>query len=137
MSYNHRAHLDRDNRLENYAAQLTRAIYPLTLLHGLKDSGSWIKLELELWKALTTTVQKWAREHPSAASAAFNTWREGLLVELTETAFSVAVRNGVQGPCLEVELDFYRVFRLMIRRRGERRDVSPPGRPLRSVQNAD
>jgi hypothetical protein len=118
MSYNHRAHLDRDNRLENYAAQLTRAVYPLALVHGLKDSGSWIKLELGLWKALTKTVQKWARKQPSAASAgAFDTWREGLLVELTETAFSVAVRNGIQGPFLEVELDFYRAFRLMIRRR--------------------
>ena len=136
MSYNHRVDWDRGNRLENYAAQLTRAVYPLALLHGLE--GSWIKLELGLWKALAKTVQKWARQRPPPACAGkFETWREGFLVDLTETAFSVAVRNGIQGPFLEVELDFYRAFRLMIGRRAERRDVSPPGRPLRSVQNAD
>jgi hypothetical protein len=116
MSYNHRAHLDRNNRLENYAAQLTRAVYPLALLHGLK--GSWIKLELGLWKALAKTVQKWARKRPPPASAGeFETWREGLLVDLTETAFSVAAKNGIRGPFLEVELDFYRAFRLLIGRR--------------------
>lgn len=116
MSYNHRVAWDRDHRLENYAAQLTRAVYPVALLHGLE--GSWIKLELGLWRALAKTIQKWARERPPPASAGeFETWREGLLVDLTETAFFVAVKNGIQGPFLEVELDFYRVFRLMIRRR--------------------
>jgi hypothetical protein len=116
MSYNPRTVWNRDNRLENYAAQLTRAVYPLALLHGLE--GSWIKLELGLWRALAKTVQKWARERPPGASSVeFETWREGLLVDLTETAFLVAVRNGIQGPFLEVELDFYRAFRLLIRRR--------------------
>ena len=116
MSYNHRAAWDRDNRLENYAAQLTRVVYPLALLHGLK--GSWIKLELGLWRALAKTVKKWARRlPPPASSSEFETWREGLLVDLTATAFSVAVKNGIQGPFLEVELDFYTAFRLMIRRR--------------------
>jgi hypothetical protein len=116
MSYNHRADWDRDNRLEHFAAQLTRAVYPVALLHGLK--GSWLKLELGLWRAFANTVKKWARQRPPVASSGqFENWREGLLVDLTETAFSIAVKNGIQGPFLEVELDFYRVFRLMVSRR--------------------
>ena len=80
--------------------------------------GSWLKLELGLWRALAKSVQKWAQEQPPPASAVeFETWRERLLVDLTETAFDVAVKNGIQGSFLEVELDLYRAFLLMIRQR--------------------
>jgi hypothetical protein len=124
MSYNHSADWSRDNRLENYAAQLTRAVYPLALLHGLKGKSSWLKLELDLWTALAKTVKQWARQRPPVASSGeFENWREELLVDLTETAFFVAVKHGIQGPFLELELDFYRAFRLMIRRRSGRRSL--------------
>ena len=107
---------DRDACLEEFAAQLTRAVYSLALLRGLK--GSWIELELGLWRMLAKTVKKWSRERPPAASLnAFQSWREGLLVDLTESAFYIAVKHGIEGPLLEVELDLYRAFRLMIGRR--------------------
>jgi hypothetical protein len=107
---------DRDTRLENLAAELTSAAYPLALRRGLKDS--WIKMELGLWRALAETVKKWARQRPPAASPEeFEAWRDGLLVDLTETAFYVALNNGVQGLPLEVELALYRALRLVIRRR--------------------
>ena len=47
------------------------------------------------------------------------TWREGLVVQLTESAFYVAVKHGIKGSLLEVELCLYRVFRLAIRRVGQ------------------
>ena len=107
---------DRDTRLENLAAELTSAAYPLALRRGLK--GSWIKMELGLWRALAETIRKWARQRPPAASPEeFAAWRDGLLVALTETAFYVALNNGVQGLPLEVELTLYRALRLVIRRR--------------------
>jgi hypothetical protein len=141
MSDNHVASYDRDARLENFAAELTSAAYPLALRHGM--SGSWIAVELGLWRALAETVKKWAREWPPAGSSdEFEAWREGLLVDLTESAFYgagmnledaqalerllvdltesafyVAVKHGIKGSLLEVELGLYRAFRLVVRRR--------------------
>ena len=107
---------DRDTRIENFAAELTCAIYPLVLRRGLKDS--WIKVELGLWRALAETVERWAQQRPAAAPAdEFEAWRESLLVGLTESAFYLALRNGTNGPLLELELSLYRVFRRTIRRR--------------------
>ena len=47
----------------------------------------------------------------------FEVWRQGFLMDLTEGAFYIAVRHGIQGSLLGVELDLYRAFRLVIRRR--------------------
>ena len=60
MSDNHGASCNRDALLENFAAELTSAVYPLVLRHGLR--GSWLDLELGLWRALAETVQKVGRE---------------------------------------------------------------------------
>jgi hypothetical protein len=115
MSDNHAAACNRDTLLENFAAELTRAVYSRALRHGI--SGSWIQVELDLWRALAETVKKWAREWPPAGPPdEFKAWREGLLVELTESAFYVAVKHGVKGLPLEVELGLYRAFRMVIGR---------------------
>jgi hypothetical protein len=115
MSDNQRTACDRDAQLENLAAELTNAVYPRALRRGLKDS--WIKMELGLWRALAETLKKWERQRPPAASAAeLEAWRKGLLVDLTESAFYVAVRNGIKGSLLELELGLYRAFRLAFRR---------------------
>jgi hypothetical protein len=106
---------DRDVRLENFAAELTSAVYPVVLRRGVKDW--WIKVELGLWRALARTLKTWDRQRPSAAlKAEFEAWREGLLVDLTESAFHIALRSGIQGPPLEVELALYRAVRLVTRR---------------------
>ena len=106
---------DRDTRLENFAAELTSAVYPLALRRGPMDS--WLKVELGLWRALTEAVKRWAGARPpAAASGELAAWREGLLVDLTDSAFSVAVRNGIKGPLLELELCLYTAFRRAIRR---------------------
>jgi hypothetical protein len=105
----------RDVRLENFAAELTSAIYPIVLRRGGKES--WLHMELSLWRALAETVQKWARRRPPAASSdEFEAWRDGLLVDLTESAFFIAVRNGIKGSLLDLELRLYRAVRLVTRR---------------------
>ena len=116
MSDNPGAACNRDTLLENFAAELTCAAYPIALRHGM--AGSWLKAELGLWRALAETVKKWAAEKPLAGpSDELKAWREGLVVDLTEGAFYIAVKHGIKGSLLEVELDLYRAFRLVIRRR--------------------
>jgi hypothetical protein len=69
MNKTYRTVGDRDNRLGNFAAELTSADYPLVLRHGLKTS--WLSVELGLWRALETTLEKWARKLPPELARAF------------------------------------------------------------------
>jgi len=46
-----------DNCVDNLAAELTEAAYPVMLRHGVPDN--WLDLELDLWKTLKETVMKW------------------------------------------------------------------------------
>jgi hypothetical protein len=48
---------DRDTLAENFAAELTSAVYPVALRRGVQ--GSWLDVELGLWKALAVTVKEW------------------------------------------------------------------------------
>jgi hypothetical protein len=54
-------HAGRPN-LDSLVAQLTEAAYPVALRHG--DSGSWVDLELDLWRALGQAVRQWEHENP-------------------------------------------------------------------------
>jgi hypothetical protein len=56
--------IDADHALEDFAAELTEAAYPVVLRHGLGEK--WLDLELDLWRVLTETVRKWDREGPPA-----------------------------------------------------------------------
>jgi hypothetical protein len=121
MTNNYGTSSNEETLLENFAAELTNAVYPIALRHGMK--GSWINMELGLWRVLTETVKKWSREWPSVGSSEeFEVWRQGFLVELTEEAVIIAVRHGIRGLFLEVQLDLYRVFRLVVRRRYRTRE---------------
>ena len=134
MSNNHGATCTQDSLFENLAAELTCAIYPIALGHGM--ASSWIKVELGLWWALAETVKKWVQEWPPGGSSdEFKVWREGFLVNLTESAFYIAVRHGIKGSLLEVELCLYRAFRLVFRRvaRGALRRQPSRGRLSRTT----
>ena len=118
MSDNPGAACDQDTLLENFAAELTSAVYGLALPHGM--TGSWLDLQLRLWRVLAATVKKWAREWPPAGSPdEFKAWREGFLVDLTEGAFHIVLKHGIKGFPLEVELDLYWGFRSAIGRVGQ------------------
>jgi hypothetical protein len=116
MSDNLGAVRNRDTLLEDFAAELTSAAYPLALRQGIR--GSWIEVELGLWKALAETFRKRAGDWPPTGSPGeFKTWLRVLLADLTESAFCVAVKHGSKGSFRELELGMYRAFRLVIRRR--------------------
>jgi hypothetical protein len=115
MTDNYRTDGDRDVRLENFAAELTSAAYPLVLRRGLK--GSWIKVELGLWRALALTVKTWARQRPPAAALdEFKAWRAGLLGALIGIALAIALNNGSNGFRPEVKSGLYQAFRQVMRR---------------------
>jgi hypothetical protein len=64
MNLNNATAPDRDTRLETLVAKLTEAAYPVALRHGVR--GSWVDLELDLWRALGETVNQWKRHSPQA-----------------------------------------------------------------------
>lgn len=51
---------EQETCLDNLAAELTTAVYPVALRHGI--GGSWVDLELDLWKALSETVKQRGRK---------------------------------------------------------------------------
>jgi hypothetical protein len=103
---------DGDTGEEEFAAELTSAIYPIVLANRPKDP--WLTVELGLWKALLETVRRWARLQAAAASVDdLEAWQEGLLVDLAQSAYQVALRNGIKGSRLELKLCLYRAVRLV------------------------
>jgi hypothetical protein len=56
---------NRDAQLEALAAELTLAAYRVALRTGAQ--GTWLDLELDLWRALADKVKTWERELPPCA----------------------------------------------------------------------
>jgi hypothetical protein len=80
MIDDHGANCSREPILENIAAELTSAVYPLVLGHGL--GTSWLDLELGLWRALGETVENWTRQAPRPGSPdELDIWRACFLME--------------------------------------------------------
>ena len=50
--------VDAEQSLACLAAELTAAAYPVALRHTVGDR--WLELQLELWRVLTETVEKWS-----------------------------------------------------------------------------
>jgi hypothetical protein len=51
--------LNRQTDLENFAAELTEAAFPVALKHGV--TSNWLDKKLDLWRAMTRTVREWER----------------------------------------------------------------------------
>jgi hypothetical protein len=58
MKANRTSTLRDDQNLDTIAAEMTDAALAVALQHGAGQQ--WLELELDLWKALTDTVRKWA-----------------------------------------------------------------------------
>jgi hypothetical protein len=58
---------NRDALLETFAAELTLAAYRVAL--RTRTRGSWLDLELDLWKAMADTVKTWQKELSAAPAA--------------------------------------------------------------------
>ena len=54
--------VNRDILLDTLAAELTLAAYRVAL--RTRREGTWLDLELDLWKALADTTRKWERKLP-------------------------------------------------------------------------
>jgi len=106
---------DGDTGQEEFAAELTSVIYPIVLVNRPKDP--WVTVELGLWKALLETVQRWARPQAAAASVDdLKAWQEGFQMDLVQSAYQIALRNGIKGSLLELELCLDRAVRLVTKR---------------------
>jgi hypothetical protein len=62
MSGHHAVIADAEQSLAAFAAELTAAAYSVALQHSVEYR--WLDLQLELWRALTETVEKWAANPP-------------------------------------------------------------------------
>ena len=56
------------SELSTLAAEVAQAAQEATLQY--RENNSWVQLELDLWKAVTSTVEKWRRRAPAPALAA-------------------------------------------------------------------
>jgi len=54
--------VDQADPLETLAAELTLAAYRAAL--RTRTGGTWLDLELDLWRTLADTVKTWGRELP-------------------------------------------------------------------------
>ena len=54
--------VDRDALLDTFAAELTLAAYRVAL--RTRTGGTWLDLELDLWRALADTVKTWGSALP-------------------------------------------------------------------------
>ena len=115
MTLHKSAAVESPRRLPALAANLADAAYTIVLRH--RFSGSWIDLELELWKVLALAVaqkERTASRSPSAVE--FLACRERFLSELTDTAYRTALDYGLHGSFLDVELELDLALREVLER---------------------
>ena len=58
--------IDRDVLLETLAAELTLAAYRVAL--RTRSEGTWLDLELDLWRELADTAKMWGKVSPKSGS---------------------------------------------------------------------
>jgi hypothetical protein len=67
MNRDSKTPVNRDALLESFAADLTLAAYRVAL--RTRTRGTWLDLELDLWRALAETVETWGEEISSVPIA--------------------------------------------------------------------
>src|SRR2546421_7857116 len=87
---------DLKSSLEAFAAELTDAVFPVALRYGVGDR--WLDLELDLWRALSETVEKCARASRGVGSPdEFAGCRQGLVAGVADAAYHTTLRPGARG----------------------------------------
>ena len=113
---------DCEHSPETFAAELTEAVFPVALRYGVGDR--WLDLELDLWRALSETVEKCARASRGVGSPdEFAGCRQGLVAGLADAAYHTTLRHGARESILDEREGLYQAFRWAIREkvRGFRR----------------
>jgi len=96
--------------LVTFAADLTDAAYSVALRHGI--AGSWIDLQLEVWRAIARRVAGVAPESLSSPAAGeLDSVADAFLAELTQVAHGIVLRYGLLGSFLDFELDLHQSLR--------------------------
>ena len=94
MTLDNSADFDAGQVLTSFAADLTDAAYSVVLRHGIV--GSWINLQLDVWRVLAATITESPRSQSRTPVAAeFYAWREMFLSELTDAAYRTALQHGL------------------------------------------
>ncbi|MGE5194792.1 MAG: hypothetical protein ACM3U2_20060 [Deltaproteobacteria bacterium] len=136
MTFDRPGSMDSANALTSIAADLTDAAYTVVLRHGI--DGSWIDLQLDVWRVLAASITESQRRASRFASAAeFLVWREMFVSELTDAAYRTALRYGLQRSFLDTELDLHVALREVVERAKSStglRCILAPG--ARAVANA-
>jgi hypothetical protein len=85
--------------LEECAAELTEAAFPVAVNHGMH--GYSVDLELQVWKA----IEKALNGH------GLRTGRDEVLAHASDAAYRLALANGLPGPFLDLELGLWHALR--------------------------
>src|SRR5438874_12596905 len=86
---------DCEHSPETFAAELTEVVFPMALRYGVGDR--WLDLELDLWRALSETVEKRARAARGVGSPdKFAACQQGLLAELANASYHTTLRHGAR-----------------------------------------
>lgn len=110
--------VDGDCQLEDLAAALTLAAYPLLLRCGL--TASWVRVQLALWQAMRGAVNEWGRKRPAPGSVEqFRAWRAAFVADLTFRTLSVARQGGINGSMSGLATALPQTCRLALRRHDE------------------
>ncbi len=110
MAFESSSSLGSASALTSFAADLTDAAYSVALRHGI--GGSWIDLQLDVWRVLAASISANHRRSSRFASPAeFLAWRETFVSKLTDAAYRTLLRHGIVGPFLDVELDLHVALR--------------------------
>src|SRR5436309_11385478 len=105
---------DCDRSPETFAAEVTEAVFPVALRYGVGDR--WLDLKLDLWRALSETVEKCARASRGAGSPnEFAACRKGLLAESADVAYHTTLRHGARESILDAREGLYQAFHWAIR----------------------
>jgi hypothetical protein len=85
--------------LEECAAELTEAAFPVAANHGMH--GYSVDLELQVWKAIEKALNK-ENLRPG---------RDEVLAHASDAIYRVALANGLDGPFLDLELELWHALR--------------------------
>jgi hypothetical protein len=106
---------DRPMPLRDLATELTIAAHPVAARHGLGALWLWVDLGIDLWTVLQRKVTSLGRTLAGPRwPGEFEVWRQLLLAELTDAAYRTTLRYGAQSSSLELEMDLYQAFCLVL-----------------------
>jgi hypothetical protein len=98
-----------DEPLKALATKLTTAARPVALRHGIR--AFWADLAIDLWTVLQQRVAYVGRRIVFAQRPSdYDLWEQFLLAELTEAAYSAALRYTKRRSSLELQKDLYHAF---------------------------